>query len=220
MRCARGRHQGPSYAAQSGSIEPGCGNGIDGSAVRLATAGQSRPRLGDQVLEPIYLALSADMLEDDQPASGREHTPDLAQGSAHIVDRAQHQPDVYRVETVVRERNRLANPVDDVDCDAAAVSDTRRRPPKRGHRLHGGDRSHRGRQELQVGPRAETEHQQPAGRMSDRRPAIPVIERSVEKWHAEAIYAGEQGITAHHLRHPRQRLMSGTWSGSTPPGTG
>ena len=64
----------------------------------------------------------ADMLENDQPAAGCEHTSDLAEGSGHIVDRAQHKPDVHRVETVVREWNRLADTVDDVDCNVTATS--------------------------------------------------------------------------------------------------
>ena len=65
------------------------------------------------------------MFEDDQPACGHEHTPDLAEGRGYIINRAQHQPDVDRVETVVRERNRLAHSIDDVDCNAAAPGKAR-----------------------------------------------------------------------------------------------
>ena len=119
MRCARGRHKGSSDAVQSPGIESGRSNGVDGSAVGLATGSQPRPRLRDQVLEPTHRALPADMFEDDQPASGCEHTPDLAKGDGHIIDRAQHKPDMDRVETVVRERNRLGDPIDDVDHNAA-----------------------------------------------------------------------------------------------------
>ncbi len=140
------------------------------------------------------------MLEDDQPASGCEHTPDLAEGSGHIVDRAQHKPDVYRVETVVRERNRLADPVDDVDCNAVAASKSGSHPPHRRLRLHGGDRRHRGRKKQQVGSRAETDDQQPAGRIAHRLSAIPAIEQPVEDRHAESIHVREQRITARHLR--------------------
>src|ERR1700719_1881720 len=114
MGCARGRHKGSSDAAQSPRIESGRSDGVDGSAVRLATGRQPRPRPCDQVLEPTHRSVPAHMLENDQPASGCEHAPDLAEGSGHIVDRAQHKPDMYRVETAVRERNRLADPIDDL----------------------------------------------------------------------------------------------------------
>jgi ABC-type lipoprotein release transport system permease subunit len=44
------------------------------------------------------------MFEDDQPACGHERPPDLAEGHSYIINRAQHQPDVHRVETVVQKR--------------------------------------------------------------------------------------------------------------------
>src|SRR4029078_8379283 len=103
-----------------------------------ASREQPRPRLCDQVREPTHRALPAHMLEDYEPAFGCEHTPDLAEGGGHIVDRAQHKRDVYRVANVVRERNRLAEPIDDVNCNAVAASKSGRRPPERRHRLHGG----------------------------------------------------------------------------------
>src|SRR5712672_945359 len=120
MGFARKRHRGSWDAAQSRGIEARRDNGVDGPAVRLTTGRKPRPWLGDQVLEPTHRALAADMLQDDQPAPGHEYPPDLAQGGGDIVDRAQHQPDVHRVETVVRERNRLTRPVDDVGRDAVA----------------------------------------------------------------------------------------------------
>jgi ABC-type lipoprotein release transport system permease subunit len=44
------------------------------------------------------------MFKDDQPACGHERPPDLAEGRSYIINRAQHQPDVHRVEPVVRKR--------------------------------------------------------------------------------------------------------------------
>jgi hypothetical protein len=64
MRCARGRHRG-SDAAQSPGIESGRGNGVDGSAIRLAPGTEKGPRPGDQVLEPTHRTVSADMLQDE-----------------------------------------------------------------------------------------------------------------------------------------------------------
>jgi hypothetical protein len=84
---------------------------------------------------------------------------------------------------------------------------TRRHPPERGHRLHGGDRGHRGRQKLQVGPRPETDYQQAAGRMCDRRLPISVVEKPVEEGLTEPIYIGEQRIIA------RYRLPRSIWNG-------
>ena len=139
--------------------------------------------------------VAADMLEDHQPAAGCEHAADLAEGSGHVVDRAQHQPDVYRVETVVREWNRLADPIDDVDRNAATASQSRSHSAHRRLWLHGSDRGHRGRKEHQVGSRAETDHQQPAGRIAHRLSAIPAIEQPVEDRHAESIDVREQRIT-------------------------
>ena len=54
MRSARWRHQGASDAAQSASVESGCGNGVDGSTIRLTAGSQPGPRLCDQVLEPTH----------------------------------------------------------------------------------------------------------------------------------------------------------------------
>jgi hypothetical protein len=121
MRCARGRHQGAWNAAQPTGVESGSGNGIDGSTVRLASGCQPRPWLGDQVLKPAHQAVAADVLEDYQPASGCEYPTDFSQGGAHVVDRAQHQADVYRVKAVVWKGNRLADSVDDVDVNVTAV---------------------------------------------------------------------------------------------------
>ena len=86
MRGTRGRHKGSSDAAQSPGIESGRSNGVDGSAIRVATGSQPRPRLCDQVLKPTHRAIPADVFEDDQPASGRQHPPDLDEGSVHIID--------------------------------------------------------------------------------------------------------------------------------------
>ncbi len=198
MRCARRRHRGTPDAAQSPGIESGRGNGVEGSAVRLATGRQPRPRLGDPVLEPTHRTVPANMLEDDQPASGYEHTPDLVEGSGQIVNRAQHKADVYRVETVVRERNRLTDPIDDIDRDAVAASKSGSHPPHRRYRLHSGDRRHRRRKKQQVGSRADTEHKQPAGRIAHRLSPIPAIEQPIEDRHAVSIHIREQRITARH----------------------
>ena len=130
---------------------------------------------------------------------GDQHTPDLAEGSTHIIDRAQHQPDVYRVETVVRERNRLGDPIDDVDRNAATAGKSRSHPPERRLRLHGGDRRHRRRKKHQVGSRADAYHQQPAYRITHRLSAIPAIEQPVEDRHAEPIHIREQWIAARHV---------------------
>jgi hypothetical protein len=138
------------------------------------------------------------MLEYDQPASRYEHAPDLPEGNGHIIDRAQHKPDVHRVETVVQERNRLPDPIDDIDRNAVASSKSGSHPPHRRLRLHGGDRRHRRRQKHQVGSRAETDEQQPARRIAHRLSAIPAIEQPVEDRHAESIYVREQRITACH----------------------
>src|SRR5271167_925676 len=121
MRSARGRHQGASNPAQPTRVESGRRNGIDGSTVRLASGCQPRPRLGDQVLKPAHQAVAADMLEDYQPASGCEYTPDFSQGGVHIVDRAQHEADVHRVKAVVRKGNRLADPVGDGDVNVVTA---------------------------------------------------------------------------------------------------
>src|SRR5699024_6628544 len=93
LGCARGWHQGSSDAVQGPDIEAGRGNGVDGSAVRPATGSQPGPRPGDHVLEAAHRAVAADMLEDDQPASGCQHAPDLAKGGGHIIDGAQHKAD-------------------------------------------------------------------------------------------------------------------------------
>ena len=82
MGCTWGRHKGSSDASQSPGIESGRGNGVDGSAVRLTSRSQPGPRLCDPVLEPAHRAIPANVLENNQPASGYEHTPDLAEGSA------------------------------------------------------------------------------------------------------------------------------------------
>jgi hypothetical protein len=92
----------------------------------------------DQDLEPTHRAVPTDMLE---PASGCEHTPDLAEGSGHIVDRAQHKSDVYRVKTIVRERNRLADPIDKVDRNAVASGQRYRLTASGSPRLRLGDDS-------------------------------------------------------------------------------
>src|SRR5262245_17290705 len=62
MRGARGRHKGSSNAAQSAGIESGRSNRVDGSAVRMATRSQPRPRLCDQVLESPHRAFPTDVL--------------------------------------------------------------------------------------------------------------------------------------------------------------
>src|ERR1700722_4641169 len=121
MRSARGRHQGVSNAAHPTGVESGRGNRVDGSTVRLASGCQPRPGLGDQVLKPAHQAVAADMLKDYQPAAGCEYTTDFSQGGGHVVDRAQHQADVHRVKAVVRKGDRLADPIDDVDVNGAAV---------------------------------------------------------------------------------------------------
>jgi hypothetical protein len=108
LRCARGRHQGSSNAAQCRGIESGRGNGVNGSTVRIVTGRKPRPRLCDQVLEPTRRPLAADMFEGDQPACGHERPPDLGEGRSYIINRAEHQPDVRRVETVVRKRFRVS----------------------------------------------------------------------------------------------------------------
>jgi hypothetical protein len=199
MGCARGRYKGSSDAAQSPGIESGRSNGVDGSAVGLATGSQPRPRLGDQVLEPTHRTLPANMLEDDQPASGCEHTPDLAKGRCHVIDRAQHKPDMDRVEAVVRERNRLGNPIDDVDHDAATPGTSRSHPPKRRLRLHGGNRRHRRRKKHQVGSRTDAYHQQPADRITHRLSAIPLIEQLAEDRRAESVHIRKQRIAARYV---------------------
>src|ERR1700753_965956 len=125
MRSARRRHQGAPDLAQSASVEARGVDGVEGPAVRFETGSQPRPRLCDQVLEPAHQAVAADMLEDHQPAAGCEHAPDLAEGGGPVVDRAHHQADVYRVETVVREWNRLAGPINDADRNAATASQPR-----------------------------------------------------------------------------------------------
>src|SRR5580693_9753329 len=129
MRGARRRYQGSSDAAQSRGIESGGGNGVDGSAVGLAAGGQPRPRFCHQVLEPTHRAVASDMLENDQSSPGSEDPSDLAEGSGHIVDRAEHQSDMHRVETIVREGNRLADTVDDIDGNIAATSQSRSHSP-------------------------------------------------------------------------------------------
>jgi len=182
---------GASDAAQSPGIESCRGNGVDGPAVRLTSGSQPGPRLCDQVLEPTHDAIPANVLENNQPASGYEHTPDLAEGSGDIVYRAQHKPDVYRVETVVREWNRLTEPIDDVDCDAVAASKCGGHPSERRFGLQGGDGRHRRWKKHQVGTRAETDHQQPASRIGHRPSAIPGIEQPVEDRHAESVHVRE-----------------------------
>ena len=49
LRRTRGRHKGSSNAVQSAGIESGSSNRVDGSAVRMATRRQPRPRLRDQM---------------------------------------------------------------------------------------------------------------------------------------------------------------------------
>src|SRR5262249_19151973 len=68
MRGTRGRHKGSSNAAQSTGVESGRCNRVDGSAVRMATRSQPRPRLCDQVLESPHRAFPTDVLEDDHSA--------------------------------------------------------------------------------------------------------------------------------------------------------
>src|SRR5258707_12938878 len=115
MRSAWGRHQGAWNAAQPTGVESGGGNGVDGSTVRLASGCQPRPWLGDQVLKPAHQAVAADMLGDYQPAAGCEYTTDFSQGGGHVVDRAQHEADVYRVKAVVRKGHRITHSNEHVD---------------------------------------------------------------------------------------------------------
>src|SRR3954468_21795040 len=165
----------------------------------MATRRQPRPRPCDQVLEPTHRAIPTDMLEDDQAAARYQHAPDLAEGSAHIIDRAQHQSDVYRLETVVRERNRLRNPIDNVERNAATAGKRRSHPPKRRLRLHRGYRRHPGRNKQQVRSRPDADHQQPACRIPHRLSAVPVIEQLAEDRHAESVNVRKQRITSRYV---------------------
>ena len=109
--------------------------------------------------------LPADMLEDNQPASGYEHPPDLARVAA--TSSTEHNTSPMCTESKLLSGKGIDSPVPSTMSTAMPWRSgaTRRHPPERRLRLHGGDRRHRGRHKHQVGSRTETDHQQPAGRM-------------------------------------------------------
>ena len=180
-------------------IESGRGNRVDGSAVRLAARRQPRPWLGDQSWNrPIAPSPRTCSSTTNLPpgTSTRRISPRVA---ATSVDRAQHQSDVYRVETVVRERNRLAGR--HRRCRRRCRGDGQRETPSAGTRPPAPRRR-------PTSPRAARTSSRFPGRdppsaagrsRCHRRSAISAIEQPVEERLAEPIHVREQRITARYL---------------------
>ncbi len=88
MWCARRRHQRPPGAAQPAGVESGRGDGVDGTAVRLAARLTTMTtvlaiRSWNRPIKPSPRTCS----ENDQPAIGGQHPPNLGEAW-----RPHHQP--------------------------------------------------------------------------------------------------------------------------------
>ena len=126
-------------------------------------------------------------------ASTRRISPRVAATSS-----TEHNTRPTCTESKLLSGNGIDSPIPSTMSTAMPLRRARARshPPERRLRLHGGDRRHRRRNKHQVGSRAETNHEQPAGRIAHRRPTKTAIEQPVEERHAEPIHVREQRITA------------------------